>query len=270
MIDVNSPVIEEFRASGGRVGGWFRDARLLLLTTTGARTGARHTVPLGYLPDGDGRVLVIGSAGGASRDPGWVHNLRAHPQASVEAGAFTYDAEAVELVGAERDAVFARAVETDPGWAAYEQRSGRRLPVFALVSVPGPPHGGSLADAVRGAHDAFRRELELIRVEIATGGATIGAQLRVNCLTLCAGLGNHHLGEDLMLFPPLADRYPEAEPLIERMRADHERIAELVTGLREALDGEPADLGAEVDRLTEELLRHLDDEEAWLLPLLEC
>ena len=269
MFDVNSPAIEEFRATGGRVGGWFRDARLLLLTTTGARSGARHTVPLGYLPDGDGRVLVIGSAGGASRDPGWVHNLRAHPLVTVEAGAFTYEADAVELAGAERDAAFARAVESDAGWAAYEERSGRRLPVFALVSVPGPPHGGSLAVVLRGVHDAFRRELELIRVEAATGGATIGAQLRVNCLTLCAGLGNHHMGEDLMLFPPIAAQYPEAESLIERLRADHERVAALVAGLREALDGEPDDLVAEVDRLAEELLRHLDVEEAWLLPLLE-
>ncbi|MGI5126373.1 nitroreductase/quinone reductase family protein [Pseudonocardia sp. CA-107938] len=269
MIDVNGPVIEEFRANGGRVGGWFRDARLLLLTTTGARTGARHTVPLGYLPDGDGRVLVIGSAGGATRDPAWAHNLRALPQATVEAGAFTYLADAVELVGAERDAAFARAVEADPGWAAYEQRSGRQLPVFALVSVPGPPAGGSFADVLRGVHDVFRRELELIRAEAARSGAPIGAQLRVNCLTLCTGLGNHHLGEDRMLFPGLAAQYPEAESLIARLRVDHERIAALVAALRAALDGEPADVVTEVDRLTAELLRHLDDEEAWLLPLLE-
>jgi deazaflavin-dependent oxidoreductase (nitroreductase family) len=269
MIDVNGPVIEEFRASGGRVGGWFRDARLLLLTTTGARTGARHTVPLGYLPDGDGRVLVIGSAGGAPRDPGWARNARVHPSVTVEAGTFTYEAEAVELVGAERDAAFARAVESDSGWATYEERSGRRLPVFALVSVPGPPKGGSLADAMRGVHDVFRRELELIRTEASTSGATIGAQLRVNCLTLCAGLGNHHMGEDLMLFPGLAAQHPEAGSLIERLRVDHERVAELVAELRVALDGEPADLVAEVDRLSAELLRHLDDEEAWLLPLLE-
>lgn len=269
MIDVNGPVIEEFRATGGRVGGWFRDARLLLLTSVGARTGASHTVPLGYLPDGDGRVLVIGSAGGAPRDPAWAHNLRTRARATVEVGTFTYAADAVELVGADRDAAFARAVEADQGWAAYAERAGRRLPVFALVTAPGPPSGGSFADILRGVHDVFRRELELIRGELAAGGPTLGAQLRVNCLTLCGGLGNHHAGEDAGLFPALAGRYAEIVPMIDRLRADHERIAATVDRLQSALDGEPAAVAVEIDRLTGELLRHLDDEEAWLLPLLE-
>lgn len=264
MHDVNGPVIAEFRANRGRVGGWFADARLLLLTTT----GARRTVPLGYLPDGDGRVLVIGSAGGAPRDPAWAHNLRANPRATVESGGLTYEVTAVELIGAERDAAFARAAEADPGWAAYQERAGRTLPVFALEMLPGPP-AGSPAEVLRAVHEVFRRELELIRGEATAGGPTIGAQLRINCLTLCAGLGNHHAGEDEVLFPHLADRFPEAEPLIARLRADHERTAALVADLRAALDGEPADVVAEVDRLSAELLRHLADEEAWLLPLLE-
>src|SRR3954452_7556960 len=67
QMDFNRQVIEEFRANGGRVGGPFEGGRLLLLTTTGARSGAPHTTPLGYLPDGVGRVLVIASAGGAPR-----------------------------------------------------------------------------------------------------------------------------------------------------------------------------------------------------------
>ena len=131
----NDPIITEFRANAGQVGGWFAGERLLLLTTTGARSGARHTVPLGYLPDVDGRVLVIGSAGGSPRHPAWFHNLVADPRVTVESGVDTYEAIAVVLTGPDRDTAFARAVETDQGWADYESRSGRALPVVALEAV---------------------------------------------------------------------------------------------------------------------------------------
>src|SRR5688572_20757052 len=130
--DFNTSVIEEFRANRGVVGGMFEGARLLLLTTTGARTGRPHTVPLGYLPDGGERMLVIGSAGGSPRDPAWFHNLLADPVATVEDGTVTYEVTAEMLAGAEREEAFARAVEQDPGWAEYEQKSGRELPVVAL------------------------------------------------------------------------------------------------------------------------------------------
>src|SRR4029453_5793967 len=123
--DFNTPIIEEFRANQGVVGGMFEGARLLLLTTTGARSGRPHTVPLGYLPDGGERILVIASAGGSPRNPAWFHNLSANPVATVEDGAFTYDVTAQVLDGPERDAVFARAVEQSPGWADYERTAGR-------------------------------------------------------------------------------------------------------------------------------------------------
>jgi deazaflavin-dependent oxidoreductase (nitroreductase family) len=77
-IDFNQQIIDEFRANGGQVGGPFEGARLLLLTTIGARSGAPHTTPLGYLPDGE-RSLVIASAGGAPNHPAWFHNLVANP-----------------------------------------------------------------------------------------------------------------------------------------------------------------------------------------------
>ena len=134
-MDFNTRIIEEFRANGGRVGGPFEGGRLLLLTTTGARSGAPHTTPLGYLPDGEVRVLVIASAGGAPKHPAWFHNLVADPRVTVESGSFRYEADAVVLAGAERDAAFARAVEADPGWGEYEAGSGRTLPVVALVPV---------------------------------------------------------------------------------------------------------------------------------------
>src|SRR5918998_200110 len=131
-LDFQQQVIAEFRANSGRVGGPFQGVRLLLLTTTGARSGAPHTVPLGYLPDGAHQFLVIGSAGGSPRHPAWFHNLVAQPRVTVEDGVFVTDALAVVLEGTDRDAAFARAVETDPGWAEYEQQSGRVLPVVAL------------------------------------------------------------------------------------------------------------------------------------------
>jgi deazaflavin-dependent oxidoreductase (nitroreductase family) len=144
-VDFQQQVVAEFRANAGRVGGPFEGARLLLLTTTGARSGAPHTVPLGYLPDGAHQFLVIGSAGGSPRHPAWFHNLVADPHVTVEDGVFVTDALAVVLEGADRDRAFARAVETDPGWARYEEQAGRVLPVVALRSVPGPPRfaGGS-------------------------------------------------------------------------------------------------------------------------------
>ncbi|WP_329110534.1 nitroreductase family deazaflavin-dependent oxidoreductase [Micromonospora sp. NBC_01699] len=144
--DFNQQVIDEFRANSGRVGGWFEGARLILLTTTGARSGAAHTTPLGYLPDGGDRILVIGSAGGAPTHPDWFRNLVADPRATVEDGVFVYDATAAVLTGAERDRVFARAVEADPGWGDYQARTSRVLPVVALRQDPGPPR---FAEAAR-------------------------------------------------------------------------------------------------------------------------
>ncbi|MEO3889908.1 nitroreductase/quinone reductase family protein [Nonomuraea sp. B5E05] len=269
-IDFNQQIIDEFRANQGQVGGPFEGARLLLLTTVGAKSGARRTTPLGYLPDGD-RVLVIASAGGSPRHPAWYHNLLADPEVTVEDGVFTYPATAVVLEGEERDHMFARAVEADPGWGAYQDRAGRILPVVALVARDAGPPAGPLGDALKKVHDAFRRELALIRGEVAASGSRLGAQLRVNCLTLCQGLHVHHAREDGFMFPALGGRHPELAPALERLRAEHEVVQELLDRLRAVLaDGDlaPQMLLAEVNRLTEELEAHLDYEEEQLMPLL--
>jgi deazaflavin-dependent oxidoreductase (nitroreductase family) len=277
--DFNQPVIDEFRANNGRVGGMFEGARLLLLTTTGARTGTRHTTPLGYLPDGGDRVLVIASAGGSPRHPDWYRNILANPQVTVESGAFTYEARAVVLEGEERDRSFARAVEAERGWATYQEKAeGRVLPVVALyeIAAPGPPNirAGSIGEGLKLIHDNFRYELALIREEMSKGadpGATLGAQLRINCLTFCQGLHNHHTGEEMGLFRILDERHPEAAPALARLREEHERIAALVEELKQAVwtTGEPAAAQAEVERLTAELEAHLTYEEEQLIPLLE-
>ncbi|MFF4566617.1 nitroreductase/quinone reductase family protein [Streptomyces sp. NPDC001435] len=276
--DFNQQIIDEFRARHGRVGDHFEGARLLLLTTTGARTGTPHTTPVGYLPDGGDRVLVIASAGGSLRHPDWFHNLRAHPRVTVESGVFTYEARAVVLDGEERDRAFARAVEADPGWAAYQEKTDRVIPVVALYNIaeggPGNISAGSPGEAIRAVHDAFRHELALIRKEMADGnGSTLGAQLRVNCLTLCQGLHNHHTGEDTVLFPHLAGLHPRLAPVLERLRTEHEHIADLVERLREAVSAagtDPAAARAEVERLTNELEAHLTYEEEQLVPLLDA
>lgn len=293
----NQQVIDEFRANRGRVGGYFEGARLILLTTTGARTGTPHTTPVGFLHDGDGRILVIASAGGSPKHPDWFRNLVAHPRVTVESGAFTYEAEAVVLAGEERDRAFARAVEGEPGWAEYQAKTDRVIPVVALreIANDGPPNinAGSLGEHLKVVHDAFRRELALIKEELTKGrlakaesaknnggagtgsGGRLGAQLRINCLTLCQGLHNHHTGEDVALFPFLADRHPELAPTLDRLRHEHEQIAALLDDLRrvvadEAGDTEPGHVLREVERLTAELETHLAYEEEQLLPALDA
>jgi len=272
--DFNQQIIDEFRANKGRLTGMFENARLVLLTTTGARSGKPHTTPVGYLPDGAERILVIASAGGSPRHPAWYHNLLAHPEVTVEDGAFVYRARAEPLTGEERDQAFARAVESDPGWAAYQEKTTRLIPVVALYELPAddPPtfNAGSLGEAVKVVHDAFRRELALLRQEIAGAGPALGAQLRVNCLTFCHGLHNHHTGEDLGLFPMIESRHPESAPVVALLREEHERIAALVEELRRAVadPADPAAVRAEVERLTTELEAHLTHEEEELIPLL--
>lgn len=275
FIDFNQQVIDEFRAHHGRVGGPFEGGRLLLLTTTGARTGTPHTTPVAYFPDGGEHVLVIASAAGSPKHPDWYHNLLAHPRVTVESGVFTYEAEAVVLAGEEREQAWARAVEADPGWAEYQRKTERIIPVVALHAItdggPGKINASSPGEAIKVVHDAFRRELALIRKEMAAGNGTLGAQLRVNCLTFCQGLHNHHTGEDTMMFPFLADRRPEAGPLLKRLSEEHERIAVLVAELRRVVaDEDPAAARAEVERLTLDLEAHLTYEEQELIPLLDA
>lgn len=274
-LDFNQQVIEEFRANQGRVGGPFEGARLLLLTTTGTRSDAPHTTPVGYLPDGD-RILIIASAAGAPRHPDWFHNLVTHPRVTVEDGTFTYDARAVVLDGAERDSVFARAAEADPGWADYQAKTTRVIPVVALEEIPGPPNvnAASMGAGLKAIHDAFRRELALVRKEVADAGPGLGAQLRINCLTVCQGLHYHHTSEDGAMFPTLGERDPELAAPLARLRSEHQAIARLLDDLEALLAAEgdpvePAVLLAEVDRLTIELENHLDYEEKHLIPALD-
>lgn len=130
--DFNSTIINEFRANHGQVGGNFAGAPLLLLHSTGARTGEVRTSPMMYLKDGD-RYLVFASKAGADTNPAWYHNLKAHPQARIEVGDDTVEVTAVELTGQERDDRYREQAELYPGFADYEKKTTRVIPVVALV-----------------------------------------------------------------------------------------------------------------------------------------
>ncbi|MCU1457067.1 MAG: nitroreductase family deazaflavin-dependent oxidoreductase [Actinomycetia bacterium] len=135
MADFNSQIIQEFRANGGKVGGDFEGAPLLLLTTIGAKSNLARTTPLVYLPDGD-RIVIFASKAGADTNPDWFHNLVAHPTATVEVGADSFAVEAEVLKGAERDALFAQQAEVMPGFKEYEGKTSRVIPVVALTRKP--------------------------------------------------------------------------------------------------------------------------------------
>ena len=129
----NEHNIAEFRSNGGKVGGQFEGTPLLLLTSTGARSGAVRTNPIAYF-DIDGHIYVVGSSAGRDRDPAWVFNIRAHPGVTVEIGADPPRAvTARELPRAERDSLYPAIVELAPGFADYEKRTDRVIPVFELV-----------------------------------------------------------------------------------------------------------------------------------------
>ncbi len=130
--DWNAQIIAEFRANGGKVGGQFDGAPLLLLTTTGAKSGLARTSPMMYLPDGD-RLVVFASKAGAPTNPDWYHNVVANPSATVEVGTETFDVDAQVTTGAERDALYARQAKLYPGFAEYEAKTDRVIPVVALT-----------------------------------------------------------------------------------------------------------------------------------------
>ncbi|AKS34584.1 nitroreductase family deazaflavin-dependent oxidoreductase [Mycolicibacterium goodii] len=130
--DFNSKVVAEFRANGGKVGGPFENGTLLLLHTTGAKSGQTRVSPLAYLPV-DGKVLIVGSYAGAPKHPAWVHNLRANPNAHIEIGTDAYDVVARELPDDERVATYPKIVELAPVFAEYQANTTRQIPLFELI-----------------------------------------------------------------------------------------------------------------------------------------
>ncbi|WAJ47811.1 nitroreductase family deazaflavin-dependent oxidoreductase [Mycobacterium sp. Aquia_216] len=124
-------IIREFRENNGKVGGVFENIGLLLLTTTGAKSGLSRLTPLAYVTI-DGAMVIVGSRGGAPKDPAWVHNLRANPHVRIEVGTESFTANALEAKGAERDSLFGDIVSKQPNFGVYQSKTTRTIPVFIL------------------------------------------------------------------------------------------------------------------------------------------
>jgi deazaflavin-dependent oxidoreductase (nitroreductase family) len=130
----NAAIIDEFRTNGGRVGGNFEGAPLLLLHSTGARTGEERINPMMYQRVGDA-YAVFASKGGAPSNPDWYYNLVAHPEASIEIGDDVEKVTARVAGPAEREPIWQRQKERYPGFADYEQKADREIPVVILDPV---------------------------------------------------------------------------------------------------------------------------------------
>jgi len=132
--DFNQRIIEEFRANQGKVSGQFANAPLLLLTTTGAKTGRALTKPLAYTRDGD-RIVLIASFAGAPKNPAWFNNLVANPVVTVELGGERFQAKAVVTTGAERQRLYDNQAKQMAVFADYQKKTTRQIPVVVLERI---------------------------------------------------------------------------------------------------------------------------------------
>ncbi|MFJ9678117.1 nitroreductase/quinone reductase family protein [Streptomyces sp. NPDC101194] len=283
-------VIEEFRANGGKVGGPFEGADLLLLTTTGARSGKESTTPLGHVRHGDS-LLVVGSDLGAPARPAWYHDLLAHPVVRVELGTRTFQALAVPAQGARREELFAHVVRVAPGYGDHQALTARLLPVVVLERAEpdgweGPREVDSLADKVMEVHTWLRGQLRQVKSEAdahfraraAHRGPGEppppgpGLQIRQRCLAFCQALEFHHTSEDAHLFPGIARHHPHLTDTFARLADEHRTVArirgELVALLADIGIKDSERFHAELDRMSRELNAHLDHEEEQIVPLL--
>lgn len=128
--DWNTAIIEQFRAQGGKGVAQFGDA-LLLLHHTGARTGTVRVTPLAHYDDGD-RLVIMASKAGAPQHPDWFFNLRANPDATIEVGSETFEVRAAEIIGDDYEQTWARVTAAMPGFADYQTKTTRRIPLVAL------------------------------------------------------------------------------------------------------------------------------------------
>jgi deazaflavin-dependent oxidoreductase (nitroreductase family) len=125
----NRQVIEEFHANEGKVNG---SNSLLLLRTTGAKSGKQRVNPLAYTTDGE-RLVIIASKGGTPTNPDWYHNIVAHPDVTVEVGTETFEARATVVEGSERDELYAKQAAIMPNFAEYQEKTTRKIPVVVLT-----------------------------------------------------------------------------------------------------------------------------------------
>lgn len=132
--DWNKQIIEEFHANGGKVGGQFAGASLLLLHTVGAKSNQERINPLAYFKDGE-HYVIIASKGGAPTNPDWYHNILAHPDVTLEVGTEHFKAHASVIQGQERDRIFADVAKQAPGFGEYQKNTTRTIPVVLLERI---------------------------------------------------------------------------------------------------------------------------------------
>ena len=132
--DRNNAIINEFRANAGKVGGPFDGKTLLLLHTIGSKSGQKHINPVAYISDGD-RIVIIASKGGAPTNPDWYYNIVANPQIEVEVGTEQFRVKASIATEPERTFLYNKMVEMMPGFAEYQKKTTRIIPVIILSRV---------------------------------------------------------------------------------------------------------------------------------------
>ena len=130
--DFNARIIDEFHANEGRVGGMFEGSTLLLLHHVGARSGESRVNPVAYNRDGE-RYVIFASKGGSPTNPHWYHNLKAHPDVSIEVGTEEINVVAGEATGEERERLFGAQAERSPAFAEYQAKTDRLIPVIILT-----------------------------------------------------------------------------------------------------------------------------------------
>lgn len=130
--DYNQRIITEFRDNGGKPPSWSGSSPLLLLHHRGAKSGVERVNPVAYLDD-DGRYAIFASKAGAPTNPGWYHNLKAHPDATIEVGSETFDVTAAEASGEERERLFAAQGQRSPQFIEYQRNTDRVIPVVVLT-----------------------------------------------------------------------------------------------------------------------------------------
>ncbi|WP_460307958.1 nitroreductase/quinone reductase family protein [Actinocorallia aurea] len=265
MAGWNDQIIAEFRANKGKVGGPFEGSPLLLLTSTGAKTGRPHTTPLGYLAEEE-RLLVFASNAGGPRDPVWYRNVLADPRVSVEVGEERYPATALALHGAERDDAYARQGALVPAYAEYQRQTDRVIPVVALYPAAyRADRAAAVGDHLLRVHAALRADLA------AAGDVRAGRDLHTHCLTACAALGEHHTAED-GVFPRLESLFPGLSEVVGVLRREHAEVAAMNDGLRALAEkgAAPEEIAQEAERISSALEAHFAYEEEHLVPLLNA
>lgn len=292
--EFNQQVIHEFRTNGGKVGGMFKDAPLVLLTTSGARTGRPRTNPAVYAQDGS-RILIFGSNAGGPKHPDWYLNLVADPRVTVEIGTDkgvveSYAATAEPLEGQVRDRFYQAQCERDPAFIAYQAGNPRVIPVIALnrINLSDPERARAIGQFLLRVHDELRKELAAVRRDVdsylagatvahddARPGPSLGQQLAAHCLTVCNALHSHHTSED-GAFTDIVRQFPELAPPIERLRQEHQTVARALADIESLLADFPSKVAAghaeklrgELERLTSDLEAHFAYEEQQLVPVL--